>query len=126
MQLNRTVLAIAGLLLLVVAYRVGSYVYGSEYLVDARGNPIPVILAVFGVAILWLAATQSSESIDRRTSRSLRLGAKGAAAAFGIAVASIVLLDLPPQGGLWVVFAGPAGFVLGAIVGLLAPPKSQR
>ncbi len=121
MNTQRVAIVIFGVFLLFLSVRVGIYAYFSEYQKDARGNPIPPLLLIAGILTLRLAVVASSEELSFRVTRALRFGMYGGASFVLIALCAVVLFTLPPQGGLWLVFGGPVGYFLGAIVGLLVP-----
>lgn len=121
MNSRRVAIAICGTFLLYLAVRVSMYVYFNEYLKDERGNPIPPLLLIAGILTIRLAFVESNEALNLRINKAFQFGTYGAIAIVTLALAALLIFTLPPQGGLWLVFGGPFGFVLGAVVGLLLP-----
>jgi hypothetical protein len=110
----------AAVALLGVAWSVWNYEHTNPYLKDSPGSVIPSLLGSLGAYLAILALVDSSERIRPRAARAAHAGPFGAAVVLACALV-VVVRGGPPQSGLWLVFGGPLGYIMGAVIGFIRP-----
>ena len=108
-------------MLLFVAWRIGVHEHTNPYLRDDPGSPIPIVLGVLGAYLLLLGAIDSAERIGLRASRAVHAARFGAGLVLVVTAIVLVVGKAPPQAGLWLVFGGPLGYILGWVLGFICP-----